>query len=132
MGIYAVKSAVLEAARLNLGNAAARLLFHMGAECWDEKRGEQEPRRYFAGRGSSAIALGYLAPRNESDAAHSAVKRAVRELIDLGLIRRVRSGGNGVPSEYELLLNSGRPGVSSPGIRESTPFSNRAFQGALR
>lgn len=130
MGIYAVKSGVLEAARLQVGNPAARLLFHMAAECWDERRGEQEPRRYYAGRGSSAIALGYLAPTNDSDAARSAVKRAVRELVDVGLIRRVRMGGNGVPTEYELLLNSGRPGMSNAGLREPIPFPDRRSQGS--
>ena len=45
MGIYAVKSGVLEAARLSVGNPAARLLLHMAAECWDESRGDHEPRR---------------------------------------------------------------------------------------
>lgn len=129
MGIYAVKSAVLEAARHNIGNPAARLLFHMAAECWDEKRGDAEPRRYYAGRASSAIALGYLAPRNDSDAARTAVKRCVRELVEAGLIRRVRIGRNGVPAEYELLLESSRPGASSSVIREPIPFPNRIAQG---
>lgn len=129
MGIYAVKSAVLEAARHDVGNPAARLLFHMAAECWDEKRGDAEPRRYYAGRASSAIALGYLAPRNDSDAARTAVKRCVRELVNAGLIHRVRIGRNGVPSEYELLLESGRPGASGSTIREPITFPNRVAQG---
>lgn len=129
MGIYAVKSAVLEAARHDIGNPAARLLFHMAAECWDERRGDAEPRRYYAGRASSAIALGYLAPRNDSDAARTAVKRCVRELVNAGLIRRVRIGRNGVPSEYELLLESSRPGAAASTIREPIPFPNRMAQG---
>lgn len=130
MGIYAVKSAVLEAARHGIGNPAARLLFHRAAECWDEKRNDAEPRRYYAGRASSAIALGYyLAPRNDSDAARSAVKRCVRELVEAGLIRRVRIGRNGLPSEYELLLESGRPGALGTTIREPIPFPNRMVQG---
>lgn len=132
MGIYAVKSGVLEAARLSVGNPAARLLLHMAAECWDENRGDHEPRRYYAGRSSSAIALGYTAPNNGSGAARSAVKRAVRELIDVGLIRRVRTGGNGVPSEYELLLDSSRPGAASSNVREPIPFPVRMQQGAAQ
>jgi len=114
VGLYAAKSAVLVAARLRLGNTAARLLLHMALECWDDldNPSGQTPRRYFAGRESSAIALGFLAPENGSDAAHRAVKRAIKELVDSGAIVRVRSGRNGHTSEYELMLDSVRP-VSS-------------------
>lgn len=129
MGIYAVKSAALELARHNIGNPAARLLFYMADECWDEKRGDAEPRRYYVGRASLAIAPGYLAPRNDSDAARTAVKRCVRELVEAGLIRRVRIGRNGVPAEYELLLESSRLGASSSVIRDPIPFLNRMAQG---
>jgi hypothetical protein len=129
MGLYAAKNAVLVAARLNLGNTAARLLLHMALECWDDRdnRGGQEPRRYFAGRESSAVALGFLAPDNGSEAAHRAVKRAIKELIDTGAIVRIRSGRNGVTSEYQLVLDSSRPAGSRrsgnvaelrPGTRE--------------
>jgi len=109
MGLYAAKNAVLVAARLGLGNTATRLLLHMALECWDEERSGQAPRRYFAGRETSAIALGFLAPHNGSEMAHRAVKRAIRELIDAGAIRRTRVGGRGLTSEYELLLDSSRP-----------------------
>jgi len=109
MGLYAAKSAVLIAAQLKLGNTAARLLLHMALECWDEKRGDQEPRRYFGGRESSAIALGFLAPANGRDPAFRAVKRAVRELVESGAITRVRAGGRNLTSEYELMLESARP-----------------------
>lgn len=111
MGLFAAKNAVLVAARLQIGNTAARLLIHMALECWDEKDnpGKQEPRRYFAGRESSAIALGFLAPGNAEEAAHRAVKRAIRELIDKGAIVRVRVGGNGHTSEYEIQVDSSRP-----------------------
>ena len=112
MGLYAAKSAILLAARLNLGNTAARLLLHMALECWDEKRGDQEPRRYFGGRESSAIALGFLAPANGSEPAFRAVKRAVRELVERGAITRVRVGGRNLTSEYALMLESARPQVS--------------------
>jgi hypothetical protein len=113
MGLYAAKNAVLVAARLKLGNQAARLLLDMALECWDDKDNpaEQEPRRYFAGRESSAIALGFLAPDNGSEAAHRAVKRAIRELVDAGAIVRVRAGRNGLTSEYELILDSSRPAI---------------------
>lgn len=111
MGLYAAKNAVLVAAQLRLGNTAARLLLHMALECWDDSDNprRQEPRRYFAGRESSAIALGFLAPGNGSEAAHRAVKRAVRELVEKGAIARVREGGNGRTAEYELKLDSAKP-----------------------
>ena len=112
MGLYAAKSAILVAAELKLGNTAARLLLHMALECWDEKRGDQEPRRYFGGRESSAIALGFLAPTNGSEAAFRAVKRAVRELVESGAITRVRAGGRNLTSEYELRFDSSRPLIS--------------------
>lgn len=129
MGLYAAKAAVLAAARLQLGNSATRLLLHMALECWDEERDHQAPRRYFAGRESSAIALGFLAPSNGSEAAHRAVKRSVRELIDRGAIRRVRLGGRGETSEYELLVDSARPASSRRGASEPIPFPGSAAQG---
>ena len=120
MGLYAAKSAVLFSAQLKLGNTAARLLLHMALECWDEKRGDQEPRRYFGGRELSAIALGFLAPANGSEAAHRAVKRAVRELVDSGAISRVRAGGRNLTAEYELMFDSSRPQVAG---RPNDPIS---------
>lgn len=111
MGLFAAKNAVLVSAQLGLGNSAARLLLHMALECWDEDRDAQPARRYFARRESSALALGYSAPENGGEAAHRAVKRAIRELIESGVIRRLRLGGRGDTSEYELLLNSTRPPV---------------------
>jgi hypothetical protein len=113
VGIYAAKNAVLVAARLELGNSAARLLMHMALECWDDEDNPagQLPRRYFAGRESSAIALGFLAPGNGSEAAFRAVKRTIRELVDAGAIVRVRAGRNGQRSEYELIVDSSRPQV---------------------
>lgn len=112
VGLYAAKNAVLVAAQLKLGGNATRLLLHMALECWDEKDNpsRHEPRRYFGRRESSAIALGFLAPANGTDAAFQAVKRAVRELSIKGAIRRIRPGGNGKSAEYELLLDSSRPG----------------------
>jgi hypothetical protein len=112
MGLFAAKNAVLVAAQLDLGNSATRLLLHMALECWDEDRDTQPARRYFAGRESSAIALGFLAPDNGGEAAQRAVKRAVRELVERGAIKRLRVGGRGETSEYELMLNSARPPVS--------------------
>lgn len=129
MGLYAAKNAVLVAARLNLGNSATRLLLHMALECWDEQRGEQAPRRYFAGRETSAIALGYLAPANGSAAAHQAVKRALKELVASGAIRRLRLGGRGETSEYELNLDSSRPPVSRRLYNEPIPFPGQGVDG---
>ncbi|TFC09638.1 hypothetical protein [Cryobacterium sp. MDB2-33-2] len=111
MGLFAAKNAVLVAARLGLGNTATRLLLHMALECWDDadNPGEQPPRRYFGGRESSAIALGFVVPSNASTPAHRAVKRAVKELVDAGVITRLRSGGVGMTAEFELNLNSAKP-----------------------
>lgn len=133
MGLYAAKNAVLVAAKLNLGNSATRLLLHMALECWDERSpGGVPPRRYFGGRETAAIALGFLAPDNASDRAHQAVKRAVRELTAKGAIVRLRHGGNGKTAEFELLVDStrilgshGRPVVElnlwSQGVANSPP-----------
>ncbi|MGV8970713.1 MAG: hypothetical protein ACOH10_00195 [Rhodoglobus sp.] len=125
MGLFAAKNAVLVAARLELGNTASRLLVHMALECWDEERGDQLPRRYFAGRESSAIALGFLAPNNGTEAAHRAVKRAVKELIEGGAISRVRLGGRGETSEYELNLDSSRPPTARRMANEPIPFPSQ-------
>jgi hypothetical protein len=130
MGLFAAKNAVLVAARLKLGNTASRLLLHMALECWDEKRGSQEPRRYFAGRESSAIALGFLAPDNGSDAAFRAVKRAVHELVEAGAIRRVRAGGRNLTSEYELVLDSSRPVAHPTSLNSPIPFPGVDVEGS--
>lgn len=122
MGLFAAKNAVLVAARLELGNAATRLLIHMALECWDEDRSGQPARRYFAGRESSAIALGYLAPTNGSEAAFQAVRRATHELMARGAVTRVRIGGRGLTSEYELNVDSSRPPVASRPVHEVIPF----------
>ena len=125
MGLFAAKNAVLVAAQLGLGGPATRLLLHMALECFDEDRDEQPQRRYFAGRESSAIALGYLAPDNGSEAARSAVKRALRELIGAGAVSRIRSGGRGQTSEYLLNVDSSRPQMMRPYAREPIPFPLR-------
>lgn len=118
MGLYAAKNAVLVAAQLGLGSTATRLFLHMALECWDDddNPGRQTPRRYFARRESSAIALGFLAPSNGSEAAFRAVKRAVKELVDKGAVVRVRHGGNGQTAEFDLRVSSIRParGVNAP------------------
>ena len=125
MGLFAAKNAVLVAAQLGLGGPAARLLLHMCLECFDEDRDDQAKRRYFAGRESSAIALGYLAPDNGSEAAKSAVKRAMRELIRTGAVSRIRVGGRGQTSEYELNVDSSRPPVMRPYAQVPVPFPAR-------
>lgn len=122
MGLYAAKNAILVAAQLQLGNTATRLFLHMALECWDDERGQQQPRRYFGGREYSAIALGFMAPSNGSPAAHRAVKRAVHELVDRGAIRRVRAGGRGLNAEYELMVDSARPIAPVRRATEPIPF----------
>lgn len=111
VGLYAAKGAVLLAAQLQLGSTATRLFLHMALECWDDEDNPlgAPPRRYFGRRELSAIALGFLAPANGSEAAFKAVKRATKELVDRGAITRVRHGGNGVPAEFELQVPVHRP-----------------------
>jgi hypothetical protein len=113
MGLYAAKNAVMVAAQLKLGNTAARLFLHMCLECWDDEDNPAKglPRRYFGRRELSAIALGFLAPDNGSEAAFRAVKRSIKELVDKGAIVRVGHGGNGRPAEFELQVDSTRPRV---------------------
>ncbi len=111
MGLYSAKSAVLVSAQLRLGNTATRLLLHMALECWDddENPGQVPAQRYFGRRELSAIALGFLAPENGSEAAFRAVQRATKELVDKGAIVRVRHGGNGAAAEFELQLPIAKP-----------------------
>lgn len=103
------------AAQLRLGNRAARLLNHMALERLDEEIPGLPARRYFGGREMAAVALGFRAPENGSPRAHQCVKRAVRELVDKGAIRRVRVGGGGCPAVFELNVHSARP--PHPGFR---------------
>lgn len=108
MGLYAAKNEVYVAAKLRLGGNVTRLFLHMALECWDDddNPGQQAARRHFGRRELSAIALGFLAPDNESDAAFQAVKRATKELVDKGAIVGVRFGGRGLTAEYELQVDS--------------------------
>ena len=125
MGLYAAKDAVLQAAQLGLGSTATHVFIHMALECWDDEDnpGRQPPRRYFARRESSAIALGFLAPANGTEAAFRAVKRATKELVDKGAIHRVRHGGNGQTAEFELQVSSTKPPRAV-----NAPVSLRAFE----
>lgn len=139
MGLYAAKNAVLLAARVGLGHAATRLLLHMALECWDDggNPAGQPPKRYYAARESSAIALGYLAPDNASEPALHAVKRAISELVEQGVVERVRSGGRGQTAEFILHVDSGKPGtrrhdsnVIILALRDSQGAAKRPPQGA--
>jgi uncharacterized protein (DUF2267 family) len=127
VGLFAAKNAILVAAQLHLGHTATALLLHMALECWDNADNPERtpPRRYFAGREASALALGFLAPDNASEAAHRAVKRAVKELVDTGAITRVRSAHKGTTAEFELNLDS-----SKPPSRATRPVDN--FRGSGR
>ncbi|TFC81919.1 hypothetical protein E3O45_00795, partial [Cryobacterium sp. TMS1-20-1] len=129
MGLYAAKGAVLVAARLGLGHAATRLLLHMALESWDDtdNPGNQPPRRYFASRESSAIALGYLAPDNGSESAYHSVKRAIAELVASGAIERVSSGHRGHNAEFNLLVDSRKlalPPLTGHLTRENVHMGN--------
>ncbi len=134
MGLYAAKNAVLVAAQRDLGHVAARLFLHMALECWDDEDNPtgQAPRRYFAARESSAIALGYLAPANGTEQAHHAVKRAVRELVDKGAIRRISQGRNGHTAEFELLVDSRAPFGRHGFPQDVVSLSGRSRKGAAQ
>jgi hypothetical protein len=137
MGLYAAKNAVLVAAQLNLGNTAARLLLHMALECWDDadNPGRQEPRRYFAGRESSAIALGFLAPDNGSEAAH----RGACDQRGIGWMSSTYTRIRGNPhyqrrrSRRAVEGARGRPGRAVPaGSRLSHPREARPHKSKFR
>jgi hypothetical protein len=133
MGIYAAKSAVVAAAQSHLSDRAARLLVFMALECWDDEDnpGRQIPKRYFGRREASAIALGFVAPHNGSEAAFTAVKRAIRELLNAGLIERVRTGGNGLPAEFEILVSTGLSRRSNRGPHAVIPIRSARDQGVF-
>lgn len=108
VGIWAAKSAVLVAADRGLEHAAARLLLHMAVEVRDQRDPQRDiaPRRFWQGRASLAIGLGFKADDADSAAAHSAVKRALRQLIDAGVVELLVAGRFNRASEYHLRLQS--------------------------
>lgn len=111
MGLFAAKSAVLFAAQHGLGHASSRLLLHMALECRDKADAERgiEPRRFWAGRTSQAIGLGFSADECDTPRAHSAVKRTTQELLKSGVLEILEAGRFQRHTEYYLRLNSEVP-----------------------
>jgi hypothetical protein len=108
VGLWAGKSAVLVSAKLGLSDKAARCLGHMALTALDkedEARGVA-PRRFFGGRNSLAIGIGFGGEDANSQAARSAVKRALRQLIDSEVVQVWRDGVAGKQSEYYLRIRS--------------------------
>ena len=108
MGIWAGKSAVLVAADRGIDHAPARLLLHMALEVRDQPDDQRGilPRRFWQGRTSMAIGLGFKAGDADSPAAHSAVKRALRQLTEAGVVELLTAGCFNRASEYHLRLQS--------------------------
>lgn len=113
MGIYAVASAFERAQVLGDHHAAARLLLWMARCCRDASDEYTEAGLYFGGQELSAQGLGYMPDEARSVKAKSAVKRAVQELLEAGLVERVRTGGHGRTAAFRLNVSL-RPVDNSP------------------
>ncbi|MEF2255629.1 hypothetical protein [Microbacterium schleiferi] len=110
MGARLVKLAYVYAIDVPLNPNEFKLLAWMALTALDD---DPTPR-YFDSRESSALALGRRVvdegygdenDQRERDAAFEAVKVALRGLVALGAILRVKTGRNGFRSEYVIRLD---------------------------
>lgn len=109
MGIELAK---IVAARLgSLSGPAYKVLIYMSLVALDQPNAKGQPARlYFAGRGPLALALGYETEvvdgeERLSPAAVTAVKRALRELRQRGLISDAQRARTGTRQAYRLNLS---------------------------
>ncbi|WP_156351707.1 MULTISPECIES: hypothetical protein [unclassified Agreia] len=122
MGYHATNHAFRLGAELNLGDRAKVVFLWMAHICLDSDDSAIEPRRYFGGFISLATALGFSAPDNASEGARRAVKRAIKELVDKGAIKRVSHGRAGQNAVYELLIPS-KPRERQTTVRSIRPLA---------
>jgi len=127
MGAGLVKSAYAYACDVPLSPNEFRLLAFMALTALDR---EERPR-YFDSREASALGLGRRivdegqgtdAEKRERAAALEAVKVALRGLVSVGAIVRVRGGRSGQRAEYALVLD-----VATS--RSTLEFRRRAAEG---
>jgi hypothetical protein len=113
MGIHNVQAVGLLAAEKGVGHAAARLALNIAAYTLDHDGDDGHPRGlYYMGRDAMALHLGIMVAhyddsedgRRAKKGAHAAVKRAVRELIDAGILELVEVGSGHRRSRYRLLV----------------------------
>lgn len=104
MGAQLVGRAYAYASRVHLKPNEFRLLAFMALTALDA----DNPPRYFASRGQSAMALGRMVsddPKDpESAAAFQRVKEAIAGLIAAGAITRLKRGREGQRAEFALIL----------------------------
>lgn len=104
MGAQLVSRAYAYAARVHLKPNEFRLLAFMALTALDA----DNPPRYFASRGQSALALGRMVSDDPSDpetaAAFQRVKEAVAGLVAVGAIERTKRGREGQRAEFLILL----------------------------
>ena len=89
MGWQLIRDAIAQRPVWNISDRAAHVLYRMAVTAQDKDTKEYAERHYFGGWKPLAMALGY---QLEDDGplpadAHRAVARALRELIDRGLIK---------------------------------------------
>lgn len=109
MGTTLVKSAFLVGQVREINHRSFRLLLHMAVTALDAESRGTPARLYWQGREAQAFALGYTASNCRTSGARSNVSKAVSELIDRGLIRKIDGGFNGRSATYELLLHGDQP-----------------------
>lgn len=118
MGFHNARAAELLAAERKIGHAAARLAQHIALTTLDYAGDDgQEPRLYYAGRDAMALGLGYLVihyddgtdGQHARKAAHAAVKRAVAELTQSGILEVVQTGTGARRSTYRLMVPAAPP-----------------------
>lgn len=120
MGYFATEEAIRLGAELKLGGNAQLVFLYMAHKCRDSDDSAIKPRTYFGGHVRLAIALGFVAPDNASERALRAVKRAVKELVDKGAIKRLSYGRAGNNATYELLVPS-KPDSKTATVRSIRP-----------
>lgn len=130
MGATLVKLAIARAAEAGIRHDSFRVLVQMALIALDtqNKKGE-DPNLYFGGHIQLALALGYGAggrPAADSDGALKAVQRAVRPLVQSGVVQVSRARAR-YPAVYDLtpLRTPAPPGHTSY-TRKRRPMSDSA------
>ena len=100
-----------------ISDRARLTLDHMCRSARDTPNREQRAGIYYGGYNAIAMHLMGL-EKGGTEAGNKAAQRAVRELVDHGLIKLVRKSGPGRTAEYQILiggdLNDSEPVENSP------------------
>jgi len=134
------------AARTGLDHAPARLLAHMARVAYDDDNPKGiPPRRYWLSRAEMAFRLGVLdmpaqkpgasAPaevRARWTAGNSRVNRALKDLEEVGAVRRVSAGRPGFNAEFEITVSIVDPALLDPLISPQAESDAHPLQTADR